>query len=471
MWSVASHLNAGVEESGVKVVGWTVLEMSKCGSLGRTTYSWRQLRNGTGCLIFMWARAVFRGVYKSRSNRITYARIGGQIHVADPHTLYAFLVGSSVYEEMGPGSIKSVAETFALAKSGAGCNLWRKRTASIYSLGVVRIMDAGALGDLHVEVSHLYRCYDIGRGGRRCFNSSAGYGIGRGGGDGGSLWWLGYNGVSARSSMWVSLGETLCGCVLSVLFVVSGAGHVQDRIGVLLEMIVLEHFSNKIDYFTHIDIISGGSGKCVRVYEKVECCIYDDDTDYWASILQLLSGGSRDYDLRSLMRSKRVYRMWWSFDGGSESSDGDDVGASIDVIDEILEEDFDSVGIKRLLDDLRVTAAKFFEGVKTAITPSTAKEKAQMRLELKARSTLLMGIPNEHQLKSMNQRSKDIKAQSSNTQNVAIVSSNSTSSTNGVVNTAHGATTASTQATAVNSTTIDNLSDSCYLCFLCKSTK
>ncbi|GJV02330.1 ribonuclease H-like domain-containing protein [Tanacetum coccineum] len=33
------------------------------------------------------------------------------------------------------------------------------------------------------------------------------------------------------------------------------------------------------------------------------------------------------------------------------------------------------------------------------IAPSTTKEKAQRRLELKARSTLLMGIPNEHQLK------------------------------------------------------------------------
>ncbi|GKA09664.1 hypothetical protein Tco_0688995 [Tanacetum coccineum] len=41
------------------------------------------------------------------------------------------------------------------------------------------------------------------------------------------------------------------------------------------------------------------------------------------------------------------------------------------------------VGIKRLLDDLGVAAAK----------------KAQRRLELKARSTLLIGIPNEHQLK------------------------------------------------------------------------
>ncbi|GJS43382.1 ribonuclease H-like domain-containing protein [Tanacetum coccineum] len=39
------------------------------------------------------------------------------------------------------------------------------------------------------------------------------------------------------------------------------------------------------------------------------------------------------------------------------------------------------------------------EGVDTIIAPSTAEEKAQMRLDLKAISTLLMGIPNEHQLK------------------------------------------------------------------------
>ncbi|GJX70246.1 hypothetical protein Tco_0307417 [Tanacetum coccineum] len=54
---------------------------------------------------------------------------------------------------------------------------------------------------------------------------------------------------------------------------------------------------------------------------------------------------------------------------------------------------------------------------------------------------------------------KGTSSSSTNTQNVAFVSSNSTSSTNGVVNTAHGATTASTQAIAVNSTIIDNLSD------------
>ncbi|GKA16969.1 ribonuclease H-like domain-containing protein [Tanacetum coccineum] len=42
---------------------------------------------------------------------------------------------------------------------------------------------------------------------------------------------------------------------------------------------------------------------------------------------------------------------------------------------------------------------KVVEGVETIIAPSTAEEKAQRRLELKARSTLLMCISNEHQLK------------------------------------------------------------------------
>ncbi|GKD64513.1 hypothetical protein Tco_1306621, partial [Tanacetum coccineum] len=42
---------------------------------------------------------------------------------------------------------------------------------------------------------------------------------------------------------------------------------------------------------------------------------------------------------------------------------------------------------------------KVVEGVETTISPTTAEEKTQRRLELKARNTLLMGIPNEHQLK------------------------------------------------------------------------
>ncbi|GJR31891.1 hypothetical protein Tco_1108123 [Tanacetum coccineum] len=39
------------------------------------------------------------------------------------------------------------------------------------------------------------------------------------------------------------------------------------------------------------------------------------------------------------------------------------------------------------------------EGVVTVMPITTAKEKAQRRLEVKARSTLMIGIPNEHQLK------------------------------------------------------------------------
>ncbi|GJZ81232.1 retrovirus-related pol polyprotein from transposon TNT 1-94, partial [Tanacetum coccineum] len=62
-------------------------------------------------------------------------------------------------------------------------------------------------------------------------------------------------------------------------------------------------------------------------------------------------------------------------------------------------------------------------------------------------------------LKIYKQEVKGKSSSSTNTQNIAFVSSNKTSSTNGAVNTAHGVTTASTQATAVNSTTIDNLSD------------
>ncbi|GJT98797.1 putative reverse transcriptase domain-containing protein [Tanacetum coccineum] len=42
---------------------------------------------------------------------------------------------------------------------------------------------------------------------------------------------------------------------------------------------------------------------------------------------------------------------------------------------------------------------KVVKGVETTIAPITTKEKAQRRLAMKARSTLLMGIPNKHQLK------------------------------------------------------------------------
>ncbi|GKA15548.1 ribonuclease H-like domain-containing protein [Tanacetum coccineum] len=168
------------------------------------------------------------------------------------------------------------------------------------------------------------------------------------------------------------------------------------------------------------------------------------------------------------------------------------------------------VGIKRLHDDLEVTAAKVIdyslweviengnappitkvvEGVETTIAPTTAKEKAQRRLELKARSTLLMGIPNEHQLKFNS--IKDAKSllqavkkrfggndATKKTQRNLLKEQyeNFTASclevldqifdrlhklisyTNEAVNTAHGVSAASSQANAANPINVDNLSD------------
>ncbi|GKF93974.1 hypothetical protein Tco_0283674, partial [Tanacetum coccineum] len=60
---------------------------------------------------------------------------------------------------------------------------------------------------------------------------------------------------------------------------------------------------------------------------------------------------------------------------------------------------------------------------------------------------------------------KGTSSSSTNTQNIAFVSSSSTSSTNGAVNTAHEATTTRTQANAINSTIIDNLSDAVIYSF------
>ncbi|GJX74441.1 hypothetical protein Tco_0313036 [Tanacetum coccineum] len=158
------------------------------------------------------------------------------------------------------------------------------------------------------------------------------------------------------------------------------------------------------------------------------------------------------------------------------------------------------------------------EGVMTEMPITTAEEKEKRGLEVKARSTLMMGIPNEHQLKfnsikdakklleavekrfggnastKKTQRNllkqqyenftvlssemldqtfdrlqklvyetevKGMSSSSSSTRNMAFVSSsnNNTSSTNEVVNTAHGVSTTSTQVNAANSTNIDNLSD------------
>nr|GEV61380.1 hypothetical protein [Tanacetum cinerariifolium] len=145
---------------------------------------------------------------------------------------------------------------------------------------------------------------------------------------------------------------------------------------------------------------------------------------------------------------------------------------------------------------------KVMEGVIIEMPITTTEEKAHKRLEVKDRSTLMVGILNEHQLvfnsikdakklldvvekrlgfKSLNKvdlgtismddlynnlkvyepNVKGMSSSSSSTQNMVFVSSsiNNTSNTNGAVNTAHGVSTSSTQVNTAYSTNVDNLSD------------
>ncbi|GKA34365.1 ribonuclease H-like domain-containing protein [Tanacetum coccineum] len=127
------------------------------------------------------------------------------------------------------------------------------------------------------------------------------------------------------------------------------------------------------------------------------------------------------------------------------------------------------------------------EGVVIVMPITTAKEKAQRRLEVKAKSTLMIGIPNEHQLKfnSIKDAKKLLEsvekrfggnASTRKTQrnllkhqyeNFTAPSSEMPdqiltgfkSFTNEAINTAHGVSTASTQVNATYSTNIDNLND------------
>nr|GEW54585.1 hypothetical protein [Tanacetum cinerariifolium] len=91
------------------------------------------------------------------------------------------------------------------------------------------------------------------------------------------------------------------------------------------------------------------------------------------------------------------------------------------------------------------------EGVTKDMPTTTAEEKAQRRLEAKARSTLMMGIPNKHQLKfnSIKNAKQLLKAVEKR-----------------FVNTANGISTASTQVNATFSININNFSDDVICAFL-----
>ncbi|GJR93388.1 ribonuclease H-like domain-containing protein [Tanacetum coccineum] len=155
---------------------------------------------------------------------------------------------------------------------------------------------------------------------------------------------------------------------------------------------------------------------------------------------------------------------------------------------------------------------KTVDGKETIIPSTSVEEKAQRRAELKARSTLLMALPNEHQLnfnsykdaKTLMQaienrfgewtmhtivwRNKpeietlslddlfnnlkvyesEVKGTSSsttNSYNVAFLSSSNTNSATRAVNTAQGVNTASTQGAADSLTTVENLSNAVIYSF------
>ncbi|GJY02686.1 hypothetical protein Tco_0360838 [Tanacetum coccineum] len=172
---------------------------------------------------------------------------------------------------------------------------------------------------------------------------------------------------------------------------------------------------------------------------------------------------------------------------------------------------------------------KTVDGKETIIPPTSVEENAQRRAELKARSTLLMALPNEHQLKfnsykdaktlmqaienrfgvipqeDINQKflrslsqewtmhtivwrnkpeiktlslddlfnnlkayESEVKGTSSsttNSHNVAFLSSSSTNSATKAVNTAQGVNTASTQGAADSSITVENSSDAVIYSF------
>nr|GEW67432.1 retrovirus-related Pol polyprotein from transposon TNT 1-94 [Tanacetum cinerariifolium] len=96
--------------------------------------------------------------------------------------------------------------------------------------------------------------------------------------------------------------------------------------------------------------------------------------------------------------------------------------------------------------------------VEAVIPSTTAEEKLQRRNKVKARSTLMMGLPNEHQLKFNS--FKDVKSLLE-----AIEKSNGVNTAQGV-NTTNGVNTASSQVNAASSLNIDNLSDAMICAFL-----
>ncbi|GJT85755.1 hypothetical protein Tco_1067472 [Tanacetum coccineum] len=140
---------------------------------------------------------------------------------------------------------------------------------------------------------------------------------------------------------------------------------------------------------------------------------------------------------------------------------------------------------------------KIIDGKETVIPPTSVEEKAQRRAKLKARRTLLMALPNEHQLKfnsykdaktlinkpeletlssddlfnNLKAYESEVKGTSSsitNSHNVAFLSSSNTNSATRALNTVQSVNTASTQCAAHILTTIENLSDAVIYSFFAR---
>ncbi|GKA03227.1 hypothetical protein Tco_0676008 [Tanacetum coccineum] len=130
-------------------------------------------------------------------------------------------------------------------------------------------------------------------------------------------------------------------------------------------------------------------------------------------------------DEEAKRKEPELENAWKLFTDGTSNSDGS--GESLILVSPegkeytyALRFEFKTVGIKRLQDILRVTAAQYkvlmlveevivngdsplpkrtVDGVEQTYPPTTTEEKLARKNELKARDTLLMALTNEHQLK------------------------------------------------------------------------
>ncbi|GKD52578.1 retrovirus-related pol polyprotein from transposon TNT 1-94 [Tanacetum coccineum] len=109
---------------------------------------------------------------------------------------------------------------------------------------------------------------------------------------------------------------------------------------------------------------------------------------------------------------------------------------------------------------------KTVDGVEQTYPPTSAKEKLVRKNELKARGTLLMALPNEHQLKFNTYKSAKSLMETIEKSFRAFVSSNINGSTNEAVKTAHGVFATNSKANSSNLPNVDSLSDVVIYSFL-----